>query len=164
MRCSDECCLHFLSLPLEDPFLDQYPERVTASAAVPPSSAAVSGESPPLPPPLAAPSSSGSFPVPFADAGNPILAQIAFLASTVSPAVAAAAAQAALHFYTGEGGGRPPPHSADTSSSPMEEDDPLHLSAAREEQVHLHPPSCHTVSQPSPTAPSHPSSSLSRTV
>lgn len=35
-------------------------------------------------------------PIPFAGAGNPVMAQIAFLASIVSPAVAAAAAQRAL--------------------------------------------------------------------
>lgn len=35
-------------------------------------------------------------PIPFAGAGNPVMAQVAFLASIVSPAVAAAAAQQAL--------------------------------------------------------------------
>lgn len=35
-------------------------------------------------------------PIPFAGAGNPLMAQIAFLNSIVSPAVAAAAAQRAL--------------------------------------------------------------------
>jgi SWI/SNF related-matrix-associated actin-dependent regulator of chromatin subfamily C len=83
-RTVEDCCQHFLSLPIEDPFLDQYP-HVTSSAA-----AADSQQ----------PDSAAPAPIPFADAGNPILAQVAFLASTVSPAVAAAAAQAAILAFS----------------------------------------------------------------
>lgn len=35
-------------------------------------------------------------PIPFADAGNPVMAQVAFLTSMISPVVGAAAAQRAL--------------------------------------------------------------------
>ncbi|CAN8062235.1 unnamed protein product [Agarophyton chilense] len=44
--------------------------------------------------------------LPFADSANPILAQVAFLAASVSPEVAAAAAQAALQEIMSECGGR----------------------------------------------------------
>ena len=150
---SDECCLHFVSLPIENPFLDQYPNGVDGSQAAalssspssPPASVVQLSESAAA---SNAPPSAASFPVPFADAGNPILAQIAFLASTVSPAVAAAAAQAALHFYSGEhaAASRAANGRRHTGPAPMDEEPPQ----AKEEQVRASPP------PPShPTAP-HP--------
>ncbi len=39
-------------------------------------------------------------PVPFHDAGNPVMAQLAFLATMLSPRIAAAAAQRALEVGT----------------------------------------------------------------
>uniref|UniRef100_A0A8B9H7C7 SWI/SNF related, matrix associated, actin dependent regulator of chromatin, subfamily c, member 1a n=1 Tax=Astyanax mexicanus TaxID=7994 RepID=A0A8B9H7C7_ASTMX len=68
-RTQDECILHFLRLPIEDPYLE--------------SSEATLG-------PLA------YQPVPFSQSGNPVMSTVAFLASVVDPRVAAAAAKAAL--------------------------------------------------------------------
>lgn len=110
--CSLRCCIHFLALPIEDPVLDHFAHTTAAAAAhstdtnkqptqtatalldstTATSTSSFSSSSSPSPP--------TSLPLPFADTANPILAQVAFLASTVSPAVAAAAAQAAIQYYT----------------------------------------------------------------
>lgn len=68
-RTQDECILHFLRLPIEDPYLE--------------SSEACLG-------PLA------YQPIPFSQSGNPVMSTVAFLASVVDPRVASAAAKAAL--------------------------------------------------------------------
>lgn len=68
-RTQDECILHFLRLPIEDPYL----ENSDASLG-----------------PLA------YQPVPFSQSGNPVMSTVAFLASVVDPRVASAAAKAAL--------------------------------------------------------------------
>lgn len=68
-RTQDECILHFLRLPIEDPYL----EEGSASLG-----------------PLA------YQPVPFSQAGNPVMSTVAFLASVVDPRVASAAAKSAL--------------------------------------------------------------------
>ena len=68
-RTQDECILHFLRLPIEDPYL----EESTGSLG-----------------PLA------YQPVPFSQQGNPIMSTVAFLAAVVDPRIAAAAAKAAL--------------------------------------------------------------------
>lgn len=68
-RTQDECILHFLRLPIEDPYL----ENSEASMG-----------------PLA------YQPVPFSQSGNPVMSTVAFLASVVDPRVASAAAKAAL--------------------------------------------------------------------
>lgn len=83
-RTQDECILHFLRLPIEDPYLEN--------------SEACLG-------PLA------YQPIPFSQSGNPVMSTVAFLASVVDPRVASAAARAALgecarahihtHTYTG---------------------------------------------------------------
>lgn len=77
-RTQDECILHFLRLPIEDPYLE--------------SSEACLG-------PLA------YQPIPFSQSGNPVMSTVAFLASVVDPRVASAAARAALgertHTLTG---------------------------------------------------------------
>merc|ERR1712198_812833 len=74
-RTQDECILHFLRLPIEDPFLED-PEagnhQQEASALGP----------------LA------YQPIPFSKAGNPIMSTVAFLASVVDPRIASAAAKA----------------------------------------------------------------------
>uniref|UniRef100_A0A672KNP4 SWI/SNF complex subunit SMARCC1-like n=1 Tax=Sinocyclocheilus grahami TaxID=75366 RepID=A0A672KNP4_SINGR len=68
-RTQDDCILHFLRLPIEDPYL----ENSEASMG-----------------PLA------YQPVPFSQSGNPVMSTVAFLASVVDPRVASAAARAAL--------------------------------------------------------------------
>lgn len=70
-RTQDECILHFLRLPIEDPYLED-PEAGGALG------------------PLA------YQPVPFSKSGNPIMSTVAFLASIVDPRVAAAAAKSAM--------------------------------------------------------------------
>lgn len=69
-RTQDECILHFLRLPVEDPYLEE-------------SSPCHLG-------PLA------YQPTPFSQQGNPVMSTVAFLASVVDPRVAAAAARSAL--------------------------------------------------------------------
>uniref|UniRef100_A0A4W6CQU4 SWI/SNF related BAF chromatin remodeling complex subunit C1b n=1 Tax=Lates calcarifer TaxID=8187 RepID=A0A4W6CQU4_LATCA len=75
-RTQDECILHFLRLPIEDPYLED-------------SSASLG--------PLA------YQPVPFSQSENPVMSTVAFLASVVDPRVASAAAKAALGERTEEG-------------------------------------------------------------
>lgn len=75
-RTQDECILHFLRLPIEDPYLED-------------SSASLG--------PLA------FQPVPFNQSENPVMSTVAFLASVVDPRVASSAAKAALGERT-EGG------------------------------------------------------------
>lgn len=72
-RTQDECILHFLRLPIEDPYLEE-------------SSASLG--------PLA------YQPVPFSQAGNPVMSTVAFLASVVDPRVASAAAKSALEEFS----------------------------------------------------------------
>merc|ERR1711971_749978 len=75
-RTQDECILHFLRLPLEDPYLDD-----------PESGGGAMG-------PLA------YQPIPFSSSGNPIMSTVAFLASVVDPRVAATAAKAAMEEFS----------------------------------------------------------------
>ncbi|KAI0224460.1 SWI/SNF complex subunit SMARCC2 [Lamellibrachia satsuma] len=72
-RTQDECILHFLRLPIEDPYLDN-------SIA-------------PLGPLVYQP-------IPFSQTGNPIMSTVAFLASVVDPRVASSAAKAALEEFS----------------------------------------------------------------
>ncbi|KAK8773689.1 hypothetical protein V5799_011779 [Amblyomma americanum] len=74
-RTQDECILHFLRLPIEDPYLDD--------------PAAGGGALGPL----------AFQPIPFSKAGNPIMSTVAFLASVVDPRVAASAAKAAMEEF-----------------------------------------------------------------
>jgi len=78
-RSRDACITKFIRLPIEDPFLEDDLSRL-AVPAVAGETAQTERNEPPL----------------FADAGNPLMAHIAFLANSVSPDVAAAAARAAL--------------------------------------------------------------------
>lgn len=66
-RTQDECILHFLRLPIEDPYLEDMKLGPLSYQ-----------------------------PVPFSQQGNPIMSTVAFLASVVDPRVASAAAKAAL--------------------------------------------------------------------
>eukprot|EP00850_Spirogloea_muscicola_P007215 SM000036S13259 [mRNA] locus=s36:210416:217077:+ [translate_table: standard] len=105
-----QCILHFIRLPIEDPFLEEL-ETTNSGAPQPVSSATQApdissdfredkrDEGETL---VADVSSITSELTPFADAGNPIMAQVAFLAAMVGPRVAAAAAQAALEALTEE--------------------------------------------------------------
>ncbi|XP_056877589.1 SWI/SNF complex subunit SMARCC1b isoform X1 [Takifugu flavidus] len=72
-RAQDECILHFLRLPIEDPYLED-------------SSASLG--------PLA------YQPVPFSQSENPVMSTVAFLASVVDPRVASSAAKAALEEFS----------------------------------------------------------------
>jgi len=72
-RTQDECILHFLRLPIEDPYLEQ-PEHGALG-------------------PLA------YQPIPFSNAGNPIMSTVAFLASVVDPRVASSAAKSAMEEF-----------------------------------------------------------------
>ncbi|CAL1277889.1 unnamed protein product [Larinioides sclopetarius] len=74
-RTQDECILHFLRLPIEDPYLDD--------------PGAGGGALGPL----------AFQPIPFSKAGNPIMSTVSFLASVVDPRIAAAAAQAAMEEF-----------------------------------------------------------------
>lgn len=68
-RTQDECILHFLRLPIEDPYLESTESTLGPLAYQP---------------------------IPFSQSGNPVMSTVAFLASVVDPRVASAAAKAAL--------------------------------------------------------------------
>merc|ERR1719361_2162964 len=74
-RTQDECILHFLRLPIEDPYLED-PENGAGALG-----------------PLA------YQPIPFSSSGNPIMSTVAFLASVVDPRVASSAAKAAMEEF-----------------------------------------------------------------
>uniref|UniRef100_A0A8C4NHU1 SWI/SNF related BAF chromatin remodeling complex subunit C2 n=1 Tax=Eptatretus burgeri TaxID=7764 RepID=A0A8C4NHU1_EPTBU len=74
-RTQDECILHFLRLPIEDPFLEEGVGSLSSLG------------------PLA------YQPIPFSQAGNPVMSSVAFLASVVDPRVSSAAARAALEEF-----------------------------------------------------------------
>ncbi|KAI5633387.1 SWIRM domain-containing protein [Phthorimaea operculella] len=73
-RTHDECILHFLRLPIEDPYLTDAP------------SGGVLG-------PLA------YQPIPFSKTGNPVMSTVAFLASVVDPRIASKATKAAMEEF-----------------------------------------------------------------
>jgi len=79
-KTAEQCVLHFVRLPIEDPYLEDQLSRIAIAGS---NYRRIGGLK-----------SNG--PIPFADTSNPVLAQVAFFASAVSPPVAAAAAQAAL--------------------------------------------------------------------
>ncbi|KAM9860053.1 SWI/SNF complex subunit SMARCC2 [Aulostomus maculatus] len=72
-RTQDECILHFLRLPIEDPYLEDSCSSLGPLAYQP---------------------------VPFSQAGNPVMSTVAFLASVVDPRVASAAAKSALEEFS----------------------------------------------------------------
>lgn len=73
-RTHDECILHFLRLPIEDPYLNDN------------STGSVLG-------PLA------YQPIPFSKTGNPVMSTVAFLASVVDPRIASKATRAAMDEF-----------------------------------------------------------------
>eukprot|EP00800_Vazella_pourtalesii_P022993 TRINITY_DN9150_c0_g2_i3.p1 TRINITY_DN9150_c0_g2~~TRINITY_DN9150_c0_g2_i3.p1 ORF type:complete len:765 (-),score=230.10 TRINITY_DN9150_c0_g2_i3:101-2395(-) len=70
-RTQEECILHFLQLPIEDPFIEseKWPETIKSQ------------------------------PIPFSKQGNPVMSAIAFLASLVDNRIAKSAASAAIKEY-----------------------------------------------------------------
>ncbi|XP_057689883.1 SWI/SNF complex subunit SMARCC1 isoform X1 [Corythoichthys intestinalis] len=72
-RTQDECILHFLRLPIEDPYLESSETSLGPLAYQP---------------------------IPFSQSGNPVMSTVAFLASVVDPRVASAAARAALEEFS----------------------------------------------------------------
>merc|ERR1712079_63031 len=68
-RTQDECILHFLRLPIEDPYLEK------ADGALGPLAFQ---------------------PIPFSNSGNPVMSTVAFLASIVDPRIASAATKSAM--------------------------------------------------------------------
>ncbi|XP_069509855.1 SWI/SNF complex subunit SMARCC2 isoform X2 [Ambystoma mexicanum] len=72
-RTQDECILHFLRLPIEDPYLEDSESSLGPLAYQP---------------------------IPFSQSGNPVLSTVAFLASVVDPRVASAAAKSALDEFS----------------------------------------------------------------
>ncbi|XP_019719339.1 SWI/SNF complex subunit SMARCC1 isoform X1 [Hippocampus comes] len=72
-RTQDECILHFLRLPIEDPYLESSESSLGPLAYQP---------------------------IPFSQSGNPVMSTVAFLASVVDPRVASAAARAALEEFS----------------------------------------------------------------
>uniref|UniRef100_A0A8C4DHC8 SWI/SNF related BAF chromatin remodeling complex subunit C2 n=1 Tax=Dicentrarchus labrax TaxID=13489 RepID=A0A8C4DHC8_DICLA len=72
-RTQDECILHFLRLPIEDPYLEDNSSSMGPLAYQP---------------------------IPFSQAGNPVMSTVAFLASVVDPRVASAAAKSALEEFS----------------------------------------------------------------
>ena len=91
-RSKDECCIKFVQMPIEEPFLEQYYNTLTPNQPGLPSASV-------LPDPSSAAANGNSIAhVPFCDAPNPLLSTISFLCSHVSPSVAAAGASAALTY------------------------------------------------------------------
>ena len=72
-RTQEECILHFLRLPIEDPYLEESNGGIGAMTYQP---------------------------IPFSKTGNPIMSTVAFLASAVDPRVASSAAKAALDEFS----------------------------------------------------------------
>ncbi|CAK9268703.1 unnamed protein product [Sphagnum jensenii] len=123
-KSKSQCILHFIQLPVEDPFLEEMETPGTllrAPSPPPPSSLSKEPSVEPsmemrsdglTPPKVVATTvrdaSNGVSAVPsvppsliaFADAGNPVMAQVAFIAAMIGPKVAAVAAQAALASLT----------------------------------------------------------------
>jgi len=71
-RTQDECILHFLRLPIEDPYLEK------ADGALGPLAFQ---------------------PIPFSNSGNPVMSTVAFLASIVDPRIASAATKSAMEEF-----------------------------------------------------------------
>jgi len=68
-RTQDECILHFLRLPIEDPYLEKDDGALGPLAFQP---------------------------IPFSNSGNPVMSTVAFLASIVDPRIASAATKSAM--------------------------------------------------------------------
>lgn len=82
-RSKEQCVMHFLQLPIEDEYLNE-PDAQLGPLQYSTNAGGVSGLEG----------------LPFAQADNPVMSVVAFLASAVGPGVAAAAAQSALGELT----------------------------------------------------------------
>ncbi|KAK3247460.1 hypothetical protein CYMTET_43039 [Cymbomonas tetramitiformis] len=91
-----QCMMHFVQLPIQDAFLEDMELGETTAQGDAPAGTGPPTEAASESPLCQLPADA----VPFADAGNPVMAQVAFLAAMVGPKVAAAAAQAALAALT----------------------------------------------------------------
>ena len=87
-RTQEECILHFLLLPIEDPYLED-PEHGAKGGIGGGGGSGSTGALGPL----------AYQPIPFSQAGNPIMSTVAFLASVVDPRVASAGAKAAMEEF-----------------------------------------------------------------
>lgn len=87
----EECISRFVQLPIEDPYLGGHSKGTGVSTS--------QSDLGPLQY-LRDPKALNGATIPFAQADNPVMSVVAFLASAVSPAVAAAAAQSALGELT----------------------------------------------------------------
>ncbi len=95
-RSREQCIMKFVQMPIEDPYLDGGASKTNSNGVANGSAQGIAmRDLGPLQyvrdPKLG---------VPFAQADNPVMSVVAFLASAVSPAVAAAAAQSALGELT----------------------------------------------------------------
>lgn len=98
-RTQDECILHFLRLPIEDPYLEDFETGNNSNFSYTYTCNVsylryikinfLGGALGPL----------SYQPIPFSKSGNPIMSTVAFLASVVDPRVAAAAAKAAMEEF-----------------------------------------------------------------
>lgn len=93
-----QCMMHFVQLPIQDAFLEDMELGETAVQGDVAGGTGQPADTAPESPLCQLPADA----VPFADAGNPVMAQVAFLAAMVGPKVAAAAAQAALAALTND--------------------------------------------------------------
>eukprot|EP00058_Branchiostoma_floridae_P022140 XP_002607630.1 hypothetical protein BRAFLDRAFT_84681 [Branchiostoma floridae] len=96
-RTQDECILHFLRLPIEDPYLEDSQEAVE-DPYLEDSQEAV--EDPYLEDLQEAVGPLAYQPIPFSQQGNPVMSVVAFLASVVDPRVASSAAKAAIEEFS----------------------------------------------------------------
>lgn len=93
-RTREQCLLHFLQLPIEDPFLEPASAPIAQSVMQQGGGGNLSGSM--------AIAAAAATTMPFTRAENPVMTVMAFLASSVSPNVAACAAQAALRALAEE--------------------------------------------------------------
>lgn len=82
----EQCLLHFLRLPIEDPYAEEHISKIGKNGVSLATEAQLDEK------------------LPFSESSNPVMAIIAFLSSAVSPTVAAAAASSALQIIMGKEG------------------------------------------------------------
>ena len=97
-RSREQCIMKFIQMPIEDPYLDGGASAASASSGKANGGAGQGIAMRDLGPLQYIRDS--KLGVPFSQVDNPVMSVVAFLASTVSPAVAAAAAQSALGELT----------------------------------------------------------------
>ena len=90
-KSADECLKYFLKMPIDDDIIATMDQAMRV-----PSGSKIGNVGAELPDPSS---------IPFADAPNPVMAQLAFLTTMLSPRVAAASAKAALNELTSSGPG-----------------------------------------------------------